>query len=47
MVAAGKDPDEAFEVIGAARGLPVPETNEQREWVKTFARELAGTLTGA
>jgi protein-tyrosine phosphatase len=37
MVAAGKDPDEAFEVISAARGLPVPETNEQREWVETFA----------
>lgn len=47
IVAAGKDPDEAFEVISAARGLPVPETNEQREWVKTFARKLAGTLTGA
>lgn len=47
MVAAGKDPDGAFEVISAARGLPVPETNEQREWVETFARQLAGTLPEA
>lgn len=47
MVAAGKNPDQAFDVISAARGLPVPETNEQREWVETFARQLAGTLTEA
>ena len=46
MVAAGKEPDEAFEIISAARGLPVPETNEQREWVRRFARQLAGTLAG-
>lgn len=45
MVAAGKEPDQAFEIISAARGLPVPETNEQREWVRMFARQLAGTLT--
>lgn len=45
MIAAGKDPDEAFEVISAARGLPVPETNEQREWVRAYGRH--GALTGA
>jgi protein-tyrosine phosphatase len=33
LVSAGVDPDEAFRRIGSARGRPVPETSEQREWV--------------
>lgn len=28
------DPDRAIEIVSSARGLPVPETAEQRRWVK-------------
>jgi protein-tyrosine phosphatase len=41
LVASGEDADAAFELISAARGLPVPETDKQREWVRAFSRELA------
>jgi len=34
------DPDTAFQRLSAARGCAVPETAEQREWVKQFAQEL-------
>jgi hypothetical protein len=30
--------DEAFAIIARARGFSVPDTEEQREWVKGFAR---------
>ena len=33
LAAAGQDPDEAFRRIEKARGRPVPDTAEQREWV--------------
>jgi protein-tyrosine phosphatase len=39
LTRAGLDPETAFRRIGAARGLPVPETDEQRAWVEGFARE--------
>jgi protein-tyrosine phosphatase len=39
LTRAGLDPERAFRRIGAARGLPVPETDEQRAWVESFARE--------
>jgi hypothetical protein len=29
--------DEAFAMISRARGFSVPDTDEQREWVKRFA----------
>lgn len=32
---------EAFERVSAARGCPVPETQEQREWLQRFAGEVA------
>lgn len=38
LVATGVDPDDAFRRIAAARGRPVPDTDVQREWVTTFAR---------
>jgi protein-tyrosine phosphatase len=47
LVASGKEPEQAFELISAARGLPVPETDEQREWVTAFARELSAAVTRA
>ncbi len=33
LLHAGFHPDEAFEHIGKARGVPVPDTGEQRDWV--------------
>lgn len=33
LVSRGIDPIEAFRRIGSARGTPVPETAEQRDWV--------------
>jgi protein-tyrosine phosphatase len=38
LVALGMAPDAALARIAAARGLPVPETPEQRQWVIDFAR---------
>jgi protein-tyrosine phosphatase len=40
LVLVGVDPETAFRRVSAARGCSVPETAEQREWVREFAREL-------
>jgi protein-tyrosine phosphatase len=37
LVAAGKEPDEAFRSIENARGAPVPETKAQHDWVARLA----------
>lgn len=37
MTAFGEDPDRAFRKIAEARGRPVPDTDEQRNWVRRFA----------
>jgi protein-tyrosine phosphatase len=47
LVASGEDSAESFERITKARGRPVPDTVEQKEWVKTLAPELSGTLPAA
>ena len=39
LVASGCDPETAFSQVSAARGLSVPETPKQREWVIELARE--------
>lgn len=39
LVAAGEKPDEAFRRIEKARGRPVPDTAEQREWVAGMVPE--------
>ena len=44
LVASGVDPETAFRRVSAARGLPVPETAEQEQWVRELARESAGSL---
>ena len=36
LVVLGVEPPAAFEAINKARGLLVPDTEEQREWVYTF-----------
>jgi protein-tyrosine phosphatase len=40
LVCSGLDPAAAFEVIGKARSVSVPDTDEQRDWVTAF-RESA------
>ena len=42
LVSSGVRADAAFSRLTEARGLPIPETDEQRTWVDTFAPELAG-----
>lgn len=37
MISSGVDPDQAFQRIESARGCPVPDTLEQRNWVIQFA----------
>ena len=37
LVAKGLNPSAAVESISAARGVPVPETREQRQWIDHFA----------
>ena len=37
----GIDPATAFQQVSAARGLPVPETPEQKRWVTRLAEEFA------
>jgi protein-tyrosine phosphatase len=34
LIASGASPEQAIDTVSAARGLPVPETPEQREWVQ-------------
>ena len=38
LVTAGESAGTAFHHIKSARGLPVPDTLEQRDWVAAFAR---------
>ena len=41
LVAAGAEPETAFQHLSAARGCAVPETVEQQEWVKACAPALS------
>jgi hypothetical protein len=45
LVMSGSDPREAVESVSIDRGLPVPETEEQREWVIELAREFEPSVT--
>jgi protein-tyrosine phosphatase len=36
LVTLGHDADEAFKAIANARGVQVPDTDEQRDWVRGF-----------
>jgi hypothetical protein len=43
LASLGESPNAAFERIGKARGCPVPDTAEQKEWVLRFVqRHLSG-----
>jgi len=41
FVCASVGVDHAFEIIEAARGRPVPDTTEQKDWIRGFARSTA------
>ncbi|MCY7347664.1 MAG: hypothetical protein LH614_15780 [Pyrinomonadaceae bacterium] len=41
MVLFGISPDNAFQQLSEIRGLEVPETDGQRNWIEKFAEELA------
>ena len=43
LVSKGWDPAKAIEHISTSRGIPVPETGEQRRWISHYAAVLAGT----
>ena len=44
LVSAGLEPEEAFRRIEKARGRPVPDTAEQREWVAQNVSEAAASI---
>lgn len=44
LVSFDVDAEAAFQRISSARGVAVPETPEQRKWVKDFAREFAAKI---
>ena len=43
LVKKGISPGAAIESVSAARGMPVPETAEQRDWIDHYAVALTGT----
>jgi protein-tyrosine phosphatase len=42
LIAKGQTPTSAVDTLSAARGNPVPETDEQRRWIDHYAAVLAG-----
>jgi Polymorphic toxin system, DSP-PTPase phosphatase/Putative addiction module component len=47
LILSGFDPDVAIRRVQDARGLPVPETAEQREWIGGLSRPLVPPLSAA
>jgi protein-tyrosine phosphatase len=43
LVTKGLTPEAAVKTLSAARGIPVPETAEQRRWIDHYAAVLAST----
>jgi protein-tyrosine phosphatase len=43
LVKKGMSPGAAVELVSAARGVSVPETGEQRDWIDHYAVGLAAT----
>lgn len=46
LVGAGVNHEEALQRVSIARGCPVPETDEQRDWVAQFTRHLLAFTPG-
>jgi protein-tyrosine phosphatase len=42
LIARGTDPEAALKRISDARGMKVPETQEQRDWIQRFAAKFSG-----
>jgi protein-tyrosine phosphatase len=42
LVTRGWDPSAAVDHVASGRGVPIPETAEQRRWIDHFAATLAG-----
>jgi protein-tyrosine phosphatase len=40
LILGNVDPDTAIQRISEARGCPVPETSEQKQWIASFARAV-------
>lgn len=47
LVKHGKRPDDALKLISDVRGVTVPETPEQREWVRKFSKREAPSAVPA
>jgi protein-tyrosine phosphatase len=47
LVQQGQSADSAFAAISSARGVPVPETDEQGRWVRDFSSQRGRRLTSA
>ena len=43
FVSKGTSPEKAVQTLSAARGNPIPETDEQRRWIEHYAAILAGS----
>ncbi|HEV7475750.1 MAG TPA: hypothetical protein VGN90_16970 [Pyrinomonadaceae bacterium] len=41
LMFSGKSAEQAFELVGRARGYPIPEARAQAEWGRDFARQLS------
>ncbi len=41
LIQSGYEPDAAVALLSQARGLPVPETQEQRRWLDGYARHTS------
>jgi protein-tyrosine phosphatase len=44
LMALGQSADTALDSIGAARGVPVPDTPEQRDWIRSAAASMRGRV---
>ena len=47
LLRCGFEPDHAFDHISKARGMPVPDTEEQRGWIVANHLKICGTEGGA
>lgn len=47
LVALGDAPQQAFDRVATARGLPVPDTLEQRRWVEHYAVRRQGAVSSS
>ncbi len=44
LMYSGKSAEESFQLVGAARGLPVPQNAVQEVWGKSFAQDLSSHI---